>query len=261
MSDENVCKHFKVGYCKYGLKCRHKHIKDECKITNCNKKCQNRHIKTCRYGPKCKRKNLCQFKHNDKDKYQKIIQKEKEELELLKKEVTELKTKLKEANNLLVNTLNDEEKLKAENIKLSTEIKYLKNNLQTVKNENDTYIKRIHKLENQLEEKRKHHVEKKDTPGNNSNGNHKTRDAKDVDKSPEDIKNYSFVDSISFKCEGGKCDFNSKTKKYLISHITLEHFYNFKSKKYECKTCEKLFHGKEKLTDHIQNPGDCVRIK
>ena len=104
-------------------------------MTYCNKKCQNRHIKTCRYGPKCKRENECQFKHDDKDKYQKVIQKEKEELELLKKEVTELKTKLKDANNLLLETLNDEEKLKTENIKLRTEIKYLENNLnKTLKN-------------------------------------------------------------------------------------------------------------------------------
>ena len=47
------------------------------------------------------------------------------------------------------------------------------------------------------------HVEKKDTPGNNSNVNHKTRDEKDVDKSLENIKSYSYVDSFNFKCEGG----------------------------------------------------------
>ena len=71
--------------------------------------------------------------------------------------------------------MNDEEKLKAENIKPITEIKYIEKNLKTVKNENDTYIKRIHKHKKQLEEKRKRHVKKKDTPGNNPNVNHKTR--------------------------------------------------------------------------------------
>ena len=45
MTDVNVCKHFKVGYGKYGLKCRHKNIKEECNMIYCNKKCQNRHIK------------------------------------------------------------------------------------------------------------------------------------------------------------------------------------------------------------------------
>ena len=43
MCDENVCKHFKVGYCKYGLKCRHKPFKKECQKTYCNKKCKNIH--------------------------------------------------------------------------------------------------------------------------------------------------------------------------------------------------------------------------
>ena len=56
-------------------------------------------------------------------------------------------------------------------------------------------------------------MEKKVTPGNKSNVNHKTRDEKVVDKSPEDIKNYSFVDTINFKCEGVNYDFNSKTNK------------------------------------------------
>ena len=68
--------------------------------------------------------------------------------------------------------MNDKKKLKAENIKLITEIKYSENNLQTVKSSNDTYIKIILKHEKQLEEKRKHHVEKKVTQGNNPNVNH-----------------------------------------------------------------------------------------
>ena len=84
-------------------------------------------------------------------------------------------------------------------------------------------------------------MEKKDTPGNNSNVNHKTRDAKDVDKSPEDIENYSFVDSISFKCDGGKCDFNYKIKKSLMSHITLEHFYNLRARNMNAKPVTNYF--------------------
>ena len=68
--------------------------------------------------------------------------------------------------------MNDKKKLKAENIKLITEIKYSEKNLQTVKNLNDTYIKIILKHEKQLEEKCKHHVEKKVTQGNNPKVNH-----------------------------------------------------------------------------------------
>ena len=71
MSGENVCKDFKVGYCKYGLKCRH--IREECEERACNKTCNKRHIKPCRYEPRCKRKNLCQFKLYKKDNKYKVI--------------------------------------------------------------------------------------------------------------------------------------------------------------------------------------------
>ena len=96
MSGENVCKHFQNGYCKYGLKCRHKHIKEECEERACNKMCNKRHIKPCRHGPRCKRKNEYQFKHYKKDNRNEVILHEKLEVEILKKEVTEQKKKLAE---------------------------------------------------------------------------------------------------------------------------------------------------------------------
>ena len=140
---------------------------------------------------------------------------------------------------VLEDTLHDKDILRAD---LKEEINSLK--LQN-KEQQEEILQLKSKVAETFSEKEKistdiEHVEKKDTPGINSNVNHKTRDEKDVDKSPETIEHYSFVYGFNFKCEGGKCDFSSKTKKSLISHITLEHFYNFKSKKYECKTCEKL---------------------
>ena len=123
MSGENVCKHFKVGYCKHGFKCRHKHIKEECEERECNKKCNKRHIKCCRYGPRCKRKNECQFKHYNKDNKNEVILQEKLEVETLKKEVTELKKKLAESKILLDDTLHDEDILRAD---LKEEINSLK---------------------------------------------------------------------------------------------------------------------------------------
>ena len=38
MGQENVSRHFKVGYCKYETKCRHAHIDEECHSTSCEKK-------------------------------------------------------------------------------------------------------------------------------------------------------------------------------------------------------------------------------
>ena len=38
MGQENVCRHFKVGYCKYETKCRHKHIYEEYQAKSCDKR-------------------------------------------------------------------------------------------------------------------------------------------------------------------------------------------------------------------------------
>ena len=104
MSGVNVSNNFKVSYCKYVLKCRHKHIKKECEERACNKKCNKRHIKSHRYGSRCKWKKLCQFKHYITDNNDKVILQEKIEVETLKKEVAELKKKLAESKMLLEDT-------------------------------------------------------------------------------------------------------------------------------------------------------------
>ena len=93
MVQENVCSHFQVGYCKYETKCRHKHIEEECQTKSCNKRCQQRHIKRCRYGTKCKIIDVCQFKHNvrerhiDADHIKKDIIEEKEKVKILQADI------------------------------------------------------------------------------------------------------------------------------------------------------------------------------
>ena len=132
MGQENVCQHFKVGYCKYETKCRHKHIDKECQTKSCNKRCQNRHIKICRYGKSCKRINVCQFKHNLKEKYaeedkiKKIILEEKEKVKSLQTEILCLKIKIEEQMKSLNNVTIDKERVTSENIKLTEERDLLK---------------------------------------------------------------------------------------------------------------------------------------
>ena len=47
---ENICKHNKFGFCKFGDKCQFRHINDLCLIKNCNVgACENRHPKFCYY--------------------------------------------------------------------------------------------------------------------------------------------------------------------------------------------------------------------
>ena len=48
MSLENVCNHFKYGYCKYKSKCKMNHVGEECKNESCiTEDCPKRHPKPC----------------------------------------------------------------------------------------------------------------------------------------------------------------------------------------------------------------------
>jgi hypothetical protein len=137
ISNENVCKHYKVGYCKFSIKCRHKHIKEECKVKDCNNKCIKRHIKICRYGARCKRISDCEFKHVEKEQNtekHKLIEKrnteqaiiqEKIELEKLQTEVNELKVKIEEQKTLLKDASLHKEAIASENLSLKQDIKVL----------------------------------------------------------------------------------------------------------------------------------------
>ena len=43
-----VCLHFQFGF-QFGESCRKRHEKKICDVSNCDRKCINRHPKSCRY--------------------------------------------------------------------------------------------------------------------------------------------------------------------------------------------------------------------
>ena len=56
---EQVCSHFKTGFCKFGEFCRKHHVKVICSKEKCNgKDCTERHPKTCKYF---KTNQVCKF--------------------------------------------------------------------------------------------------------------------------------------------------------------------------------------------------------
>ena len=120
-SNQNVCRHFKVGFCKYGIKCRHQHIIKECEVKSCDKKCPNRHIKACRYGNQCKRKHDCQFKHIKNKFIENNILQEKKELQNLQNEVNALKVNIEEYKKLVDKVISEKEVIMAENEELKKE--------------------------------------------------------------------------------------------------------------------------------------------
>ena len=67
MEASNLCLFNKYGFCKYGNKCKKKHVNLVCENEKCeNVTCEKRHPKTChfytQYG-RCKFMNYCQYKH------------------------------------------------------------------------------------------------------------------------------------------------------------------------------------------------------
>ena len=153
ISNGNVCRHYRVGYCKCSIACRHKHIKEECEVKDCNKKCIRRHIKTCRYGAKCKRISDCEFKHVEKEQYSvkhKLVEKRYKEkgiiearleLESLQTEVNELKIKIDEQKILLNDASLHKENIIAENFSLKQEMKLL--NVKISKQQEEIFKSKI----------------------------------------------------------------------------------------------------------------------
>jgi hypothetical protein len=70
MNCENVCRHNKFGFCKYGNTCRKRHIDEVCESKDCETKlCPRRHPRSCRFFSefgRCKFGEFCRFKHEEK---------------------------------------------------------------------------------------------------------------------------------------------------------------------------------------------------
>ena len=62
-----VCKHFQTGFCKFADKCKRRHEKEMCPLTQCSSKtCRKRHPKLCKFFSLrgfCKFGDLCCYKH------------------------------------------------------------------------------------------------------------------------------------------------------------------------------------------------------
>ena len=90
------CERNKFGYCKFKNSCRYRHIDEECK----NEQCDKRHPKECNYYKsfgRCKFGNYCKYSHKTSDKRKDIFDlTEKYDnlasvVESLKKDIEDLK--------------------------------------------------------------------------------------------------------------------------------------------------------------------------
>ena len=105
MTQEDVCKFNKFGFCKFGNTCFKKHDNRKCEKKDCNIwKCSQRHPKMCRYFSEfkmCKFGDFCRFSHDPfaNDKNIKEIDEIKEKIRCLKQVIEEKDT---EINKIMV---------------------------------------------------------------------------------------------------------------------------------------------------------------
>ena len=105
--NEGICKFNQNGFCKFGERCRNRHINEICDKESC-KSCQLRHPKRCRYfflNGSCKFGVNCAYRHENSPEKIKIDDLERklneaiEKIENLKEIVLELKSELEEKRN------------------------------------------------------------------------------------------------------------------------------------------------------------------
>ena len=74
--NQNVCRHHKYGFCKFGKTCRTKHNDEVCEITDCEiNLCDKRHPRSCKFFSefgRCKFGDYCRYKHVERIQNERI---------------------------------------------------------------------------------------------------------------------------------------------------------------------------------------------
>ena len=103
MTSENLCNHYKFGFCKHGDHCRKRHIKEKCDEEHCDQRtCEKRHPLECRYFReygRCKFGSYCLYDHVVK------VDPKLQELQEIKDKIEAIEKKLDEKNKEIVDHL------------------------------------------------------------------------------------------------------------------------------------------------------------
>ena len=92
ITNQKLCKHHSIGFCKYRDQCRYRHVQEVCVARSCSRlNCFARHPKRCKYFLKkrCKFGDECFYSHD-------ALEADSEQTELLKNEINFLNVSVKE---------------------------------------------------------------------------------------------------------------------------------------------------------------------
>ena len=230
MAQQNVCRYFKFGFCKFAMQCRLMHINQICENPSCDiKACNLRHPRICNYYRdyrRCKFGQWCYFKHeNILDNIQ------SDNLNTIER-INAIENLLKEKDVIAEKIQECDRQLKS---------------IEEIMKRFDTFEELINKkdkvIDNLLE--RVESLEKKISTS-------KSQLVKESDVEEEiPIEDETLVDDEQFKCS--KCDFESFSNKGLKIHMKKKHT-NYETLNYPrtCDFCEKIFENGFELRKHMK---------
>ena len=95
--DGNICLWHQFGHCRFGLRCKNRHVVEVCSTEGCQGVCRLRHPQTCRYFlifGRCKFGPGCSFQHSEKEKCSSEKESTDEKIKVLEARIEELESKL-----------------------------------------------------------------------------------------------------------------------------------------------------------------------
>ena len=137
-----ICLHQKFGHCKYGQKCRLKHVTLTCDKADCELHvCELRHPSPCRYFSlygNCKFGTYCSFSHIVTEKTPLGGNLEEYDFRIMKEKLASMEKRLDEKDAQVEILETEVDLLKSENLKIKLEIQTL---LDQMKSHTETAIK------------------------------------------------------------------------------------------------------------------------
>ena len=174
---QKVCDHNKYGFCKFGDRCRQKHIDIKCENQTCEiKTCIKRHPKECRYYRsygRCKFGTYCLYEHIDEKNNL------REEVDSIKVTLRLLESKMDENNESKEKEIHDNETedFKKQVVTFKAELKTVKTMIETREATINSLIKDMKEhFQSELEAVRKESVSAEVTYGRATNSELMTSD-------------------------------------------------------------------------------------
>ena len=255
MATPVVCSHFKFGFCKFRENYRKQHVKEVCDKSECEiRTCKFRHPRKCKFYDEYRRCMFdpCAFLHINTENN---IENLKSENIAIKEKLKELENDLREVNEKEHETLNLIEKLKLvdfENIHTLEKELFAKDSV--IKGQQQQIIEledRIVIVENILGKQKKEVPAKKSFKCTKCDYETNSQSGLKV----HDTKKHTSVDKVKFPKKCDICEKEVKTATDMKKHIKS---HSFKLAKFKCDDCD--FVGESVITmevhigkDHSEN--------